>query len=81
MVIVTTSGLVTTIDWTGVRAGPVSNDSWWASKLAATALASQGVPLWNLRLGRMVIVHTVPSVLDVTDWARLGWGVRCRRGS
>src|SRR5665213_560865 len=75
MVMVTTDGLVTTTDCSGVRAGPVSSECWWAVKLAATAAASQAAPLWNLMFGRMAIVHTVPAELDVTDSARLGWGV------
>ena len=30
--------------------------------------------MWNLRPERMVMVHTVPSLLEVTDSARFGWG-------
>ena len=59
MVSVTTRGLVTVTVARLVRAGPVSVDVLWALKLAATAAASHGAPLWNLRLGRMVMVHTV----------------------
>ena len=74
MVMVTTIGLVTTTDCTGVRAGPVSSESWWALKLAATAAPSHGAPLWNVTFGRIVIVHSVPVAFDVTDSARLGCG-------
>ncbi len=59
MVTVTTRGLVTVTLATVTRAGPVSAEAFWALKLAATAAASQGAPLWNTRLGRMVMVHTV----------------------
>ena len=59
MVTVTVKGLVTEILSTGVRAGPVSAEAFWASKLAATAAAPQGAPLWKTRLGCMVMVHTV----------------------
>ena len=40
-------------------AGPVRVDILGALKLAATAAPSQGVPLWNMRSGRRVMVHTV----------------------
>ena len=59
MVMVTTRGLVTVTLASVVRAGPVRVEDLWALKLAATAAASQGAPLWNTRLGRMVMVHTV----------------------
>ena len=59
MVTVTTSGLVTVMLCTVTRAGPVRAEAFWALKLAATAAASHGAPLWNTRLGRMVMVHTV----------------------
>ena len=42
-----------------VSAGPVSAAAFWASKLATSAAPSQGVPLWNTRLGRRVMVHAV----------------------
>ncbi len=74
IVMVTTRGPVTSIDWIGVSAGPVSREAWWALKLAATAAPSHGAPLWNVTFGRTVIVHTVPEAFEVTDSARLGWG-------
>jgi hypothetical protein len=59
MVMVTTRGLVTVTVSMVVMAGPVRADALWAAKLAATAAASHGEPLWKIRLGRMVMVHTV----------------------
>ena len=59
MVTVTSSGPVAARSVTVVRAGPVSEASFWAFRLAATAAPSQGALLWKTRLGRMVIVHTV----------------------
>ena len=44
--------------------------------LSFTAAASAGVPSWKVTPGRMVMVQTVPSALDVTDWARLGCSLR-----
>ncbi len=59
MVIVVTSGPVAATVLMVVRAGPVRAEALWASKLATTAAASHGAPLWNTRFGRRVIVQTV----------------------
>ncbi len=56
-----------------VTAGPVRPEAFCCSRFDATAAASQGVLLWNIRFGRMVIVHTVASAFGVIDWARYGW--------
>jgi hypothetical protein len=59
MVTVTVRGPVATAEATLVMTGPVSAEALCAAKLATTAAESQVVPLWNTRLGRRVIFHTV----------------------
>ena len=52
------------------KTAPVSAEARWALKLAATALASHFSPSWKVTPGRILIVHTVKSALEVMDWAR-----------
>ncbi len=42
--------------------------------LASTTSAFNGEPSWNVIPGRSVIVHTVMSVLGVTDCGQVGLG-------
>ena len=46
----------------------------WASRLAATAVASSGVPSWKVTPGRTVMVQTVKSAFGVTVGGQLGDG-------
>ncbi len=53
-------------------AWPVSAEVCSAWMLARTTSAFSGDWSWNRIPGRRVIVHSVMSLLGVTDWARYG---------
>ena len=70
MVTITVEGSLTVTSLIGSRAPPATASLRRVSMLSLTAAPSSGVPSWKVMPGRRVIVHTVPSALGVTDWAR-----------
>ena len=54
----------------GLSTTPVSRDFACASRFVTSAAPLHGVPSWNTRLGRSVMVHDVYDELGTTDSAR-----------
>ena len=74
MVTTTVVALAACTDATGARRAAAEGAVRWASRLAATAAASSGVPSWKVTSGRTVMVQTVKSAFGVTAEASSGAG-------